>query len=144
MASRHFLFDHSARLYRRFKILLLLPLKKGNEWRWCLSWNLKVDQTKCFNFKVYFRAKGCQRRWKTSAPVCGRFLRGGLASLSVCDVEKRLSCTGESQKRAERTTLEWNQGGISLGCKCSHRALCHPNPQVIHPNGLLMPEYQVQ
>lgn len=36
---------------------------KGNEWRWCLSQNLKVDQTKCFNFKVYFRAKGCQPRW---------------------------------------------------------------------------------
>ena len=26
--------------------------------------NLKVDQTKCSNLKVYFRAKGCWPRWK--------------------------------------------------------------------------------
>lgn len=133
---------------QRFKILLLLPPKKAmNGDGVCPRISKWIRQSasilKSTSGQKVVSGGGMTSTDFSSSPRplpprwAGILIR--LRHLEMVELDKKIH-----PKPAERTTLEWNQGGLFIRKEALLAALCHPDPGIIHPNGLLMPEYQVR
>lgn len=136
--------------YQRFKILLLLPLKKPMNGDGVCPRISKWIRQSASILKSTSGQKVVSGGGMTSTDFssslrplpprwAGIFIR--LRHLEPVELDRKIRT-----KPSERTPPEWTRGGLSLGSKLcwQHPALCHPDPGIIHPSGLLMSGYQVQ